>query len=117
MEIQGMIIAALEPRSGVAKSTGKPFKVAQYIIETQEQYPRKVVIDVFGEERINQFNIQTGELLTVYFDVDAREYNGNWYNTIRAYNVTRVSEQATIKTDELPDFLLEEPGEPGISPF
>ena len=54
MEIQGKIIAALEPRSGVAKASGKPFKVAQYVIETQEQYARKVLFDVFGEERINQ---------------------------------------------------------------
>ena len=117
MEIQGKIIAPLEPRSGVAKTTGKPFKVAQYLIETQEQYPRKVVFEVFGEERINQFNIQTGELLTVYFDVDAREYNGKWYNTLRAYNVSRVAELATVTTQDLPDFLLEEPEESGIPPF
>ena len=27
--------------------------------------------------------------LTVQFDIDAREYNGRWYNDFRAYNVVR----------------------------
>ena len=34
-------------------------------------------------------NIQNGEDLTVQFDIDAREYNGRWYNDFRAYNVIR----------------------------
>jgi hypothetical protein len=44
---------------------------------------------VFGEDRIKQLNIQNGEDLTIQFDIDAREYNGRWYNDFRAYNVIR----------------------------
>jgi hypothetical protein len=36
-----------------------------------------------------QFNIQLGETLTVSFDIDSREYNGRWYNDIRAWKVDR----------------------------
>ena len=32
--------------------------------------------DVFGADKIAQFNIQAGEELNVFFDVDAREWNG-----------------------------------------
>ena len=32
---------------------------------------------------------------TVFFDVDAREYNGKWYNQIRAWKVERQAETAT----------------------
>ena len=99
MEAKGKIIAKLEERSGVAKSSGKPFKVAQYVIETQENFPKKIMFEVFGEERINNFNIQVGEMLTVQFDVDAREYNGKWYNSVRAFNVVRDSD-ATLATDK-----------------
>lgn len=87
MDITGKIIAALEPRSGVAKSSGNPWKVQEYVIETQAQYPRKCAFEVFGEDRIKQFNIQVGQELTVSFDIDARENNGRWFNTIRAWRV------------------------------
>ncbi len=34
-------------------------------------------------------NIQQDEILTVYFDINAREYQGRWYNDIRAWKVDR----------------------------
>ena len=47
--------------------------------------------DVFGEDKINQFNIQIGEEITVSFDIDAREWQGRWFNSIRAWKVERVA--------------------------
>ena len=94
MELSGKVIAVLEPRGGVSK-TGNAWKVQEYVIETHDQYPRKMCFDVFGEEKINQFNIQVGEELTVHFDIDAREWQGRWFNSIRAWKVDR----ATIQTD------------------
>ena len=99
MEAKGKIIAKLDERSGVAKSSGKPFKVAQYVIETQVNYPKKIMFEVFGEDRINNFNIQVGDVLTLQFDVNAREYNGKWYNSVRAFNVHRDSD-STPTTDK-----------------
>lgn len=95
MEESGRIIAALEPRSGVAKSTGNPWKVQEFVIETQQnsQYPRRMVFEVFGEDKLNEFNIQVGETLTVSFDIDAREYNGRWYNSVRVWRVVRGATQ------------------------
>ena len=89
MEITGKIIAALEPRGGVSQRTGNSWKTQEFVIETHEQYPRKCVFNVFGEDRLREFNIQVGEVVTVSFDVDAREYNGRWYNDIRAWRVQR----------------------------
>lgn len=90
MELSGKVIAVLEPRGGVSK-TGNAWKVQEYVIETHDQYPRKMCFDVFGEDKINQFNIQVGEELTVHFDIDAREWQGRWFNSIRAWKVDRVS--------------------------
>jgi hypothetical protein len=89
MELTGKIIAVLEPRGGVSSRTGNAWKSQDFVIEVPGQYPRKCVFTVFGEDRLNQFNIQMGEDLTVSFDIDAREFNGRWYNDVRAYNVTR----------------------------
>ena len=93
MEITGKIIAVLPARSGVSARTGSEWKVQEYVLETQEQYPRKMCFDVFGADKIDQFAIQIGEQLTVSFDIDAREYQGRWYNSIRAWKVERVAAQ------------------------
>ena len=89
MDITGRIIAVLPERSGVSQRSGSEWKVATYVLETQEQYPKKVCFEVFGTDRIQQFNIQAGEMMTVSFDIDAHEYNGRWFNQIRAFRVDR----------------------------
>lgn len=88
MDLTGKIIAELPERSGVSNSTGKPWKVKSYVIETLDtQYPRRMCFEVFGEDKINSLGITSGRILKVYFDIDARQYKDNWYNTIRAWKV------------------------------
>jgi|GEM_PF-2731028 len=70
MEFTGKIIAILSPRGGVSKTSGNEWKSQEYVIENHDQYPRKMCFDVFGADKIEQFNIQMGEELTVSFDVD-----------------------------------------------
>ena len=89
MEFTGKIIAILPPRGGVSK-TGNEWKSQEYVIENHDQYPRKMCFDVFGVDKIDQFNIQMGEELTVSFDVDARQWQDRWFNSIRAWKVERV---------------------------
>jgi hypothetical protein len=45
------------------------------------------VFEVFGEDRIKKFNVQQGQEVTVSFDIDAHEYNGRWFNEVRAWDV------------------------------
>ena len=89
MDLTGKIIAVLPASSGVSQRTGNSWMSQDYVIEVPGQYPRKCVFRVFGEGRIKQFNIQMGEDLTVSFDIDAHEFNGRWFNDIRAYSVVR----------------------------
>ncbi len=89
MEIEGKIIAVLQERSGTSARTGNTWKSQEFVIETFDQYPRKCVFRVFGEDRLSQFNIQLGETLRVSFDIDAHEYNGRWFNDISAWRVDR----------------------------
>lgn len=86
MEIQGKVIAVLPERSGV--SARGEWKSQTYVIETQEQYPKKMAFDVLGD-KITEFNLHVGEEVTVSFDINAREYNGKWYNSVNAWQVVR----------------------------
>lgn len=92
MDLQGKIIAVLPERSGV--SARGEWKAGSFVLETHDQYPKKMVFDVFGAERLSQFAIKAGEELIVSFDIDAHEYQGRWYNSIRAWNVQRVDAAA-----------------------
>ena len=89
MEITGKIIAVLPAQGGVSQRTGNPWKSQDYVIETHETYPKKCCFRVFGEDKISQFNIQMGEEMTVSFDIDCHEYQGRWFNDVRAWGVNR----------------------------
>ena len=97
LELSGKIIAVLDKKSGISK-TGTSWSIQQYVIETHEQYPKKMCFDVFGEDKISQFNIQIGDELKIFFDVDAKVYNGRWYNSFRVWKVEKVHE-STMHTD------------------
>ena len=92
MELQGKVIAALEARSGV--SARGEWKAQDFVIETHDAYPKKMVFSVFGADRLQRFNIQVGQEINVSFDIDAHEYNGRWFNSIRAFDVRQVDPNA-----------------------
>lgn len=114
MEITGKIIAVLPERSGVSARSGAEWRCASYVLETMEQYPRKMNFEVFGTDRIQQFNIQVGETMIVSFDIDAHEFNGRWFNSIRAWKVDRNLQAATpsaaVDAADIPPFAA--PGAP-----
>ena len=89
MELTGKIIAEFNERGGISNRTGNEWKAKSYVLEVPGEFPRKLVFDVFGVDRLQAFNIQIGELLTVHFDIDAHEYNGRWFNDVRAFRVDR----------------------------
>lgn len=91
-EISGQIIAVLPTRSGTS-ARGTEWSSQTAVVETKEQYPKKVAFDVMGADRIAQFNLQVGDYVTVSYDVEAREYNGKWWNSVRAWNVVRTNQQ------------------------
>lgn len=64
------------------------------------------MFEVFGEDKIKAMNIQVGEELTVFFDLDAREYQGRWFTQVKAWKVER-----TTVTD------IQVPVGPGFDPF
>ena len=86
MEVVGKIIQVLPAQEGVGRN-GNPWKVQPYVLETFDQYPRKVHFEVFGEERIKMYPCDVDQVVTVSFDIESREFNGRWYTSIRAYRI------------------------------
>lgn len=93
MQIQGNIVKVFEPRSGTS-SSGKQWSSLDFVVEMPGQYTRRVVLNIFGEERIKALAPKVGEVnVVVDFDIDAHEYNGRFYNEIKAWNITRTVQQ------------------------
>ena len=100
MEISGKIIAVLPLQSGTSNS-GKEWQKQEFVIETQGDYPKKMCYQLFGEERIKSNSANVGDEVTVSFDIDCREWNGKWFNDIRAWKVevSNASNANTAKVD------------------
>lgn len=95
MEMTGIVTTILPERSGVSQRG--EWKSQSFVIETQEQYPKHLCFEVFGADRIAQFNIKGGETITVQFDIDARQYQDRWFNSIKAWNIIRPGQQAPVQ--------------------
>ena len=91
LEIAGKVIAVLEKRSGTSKS-GNAWVTQEYVIETADQYPKKCCFSLFGEEKIAACNIQIGETITAHIDIDARQWENRWFNSISAWKIERASD-------------------------
>ena len=120
MELQGKVIDQTEQRSGT--SARGEWVAQDFVIETHDQYPHKMVFSVFGADRLQRFNIQMGQEVNVMFDIDARQYNGRWFNSIRAYDVRPVTptadapQQADPLTPFPPQAAPAQPAAPAAAP-
>ena len=85
-----------------------------YVLETQEQYPRKVHFEIFGDDRIKANPCQVDDIVTVSFDLESREFNGRWYTSVRAWKVEQGEQEATddsVADAPLPPSSAPLPGE------
>lgn len=95
MEIEGVIIKDLGKRAGTSERGN--WMIASYVIETVEQYPKKICFEVSGEDRIRRFNIIQGRRYKVYFDIASQESaNGAWFTHVRAFDVREIATPTII---------------------
>lgn len=92
MDITGKVVQVLEVESGTSKA-GNPWKKQNFVIETSAQYPKKVCLQLFGEN-VNSCP-SVGDEVKVSFDAESREYNGRWYTQLNACKVEKQGTQPT----------------------
>lgn len=115
MEIIGKIILALPEQSGISKS-GNSWKKKEYVLETQETYPRKVFFDFFGD-KADKFPLQVGQTIRLSFDIESREYNGRWFTSIRGWQAEQINDAATAPQQNAPAVNIGTvPPPPAITP-
>lgn len=118
MEVQGKIIIALPEVTGIAKATGNPWKKREYVLETHDNFPKKIHFDFFGE-RADQYPLQVGDEIILSFDIESRDYQGRWYTSIRGWKAEKVGEGApqTAPTQPAGQYAPPAPAAPAADPF
>jgi hypothetical protein len=88
LDIVGKIVQVLDLQTGT--SARGDWKKQEFILETEEQYPRKICISLWGDRIADITGIQLGrELITVSVALESREFNGRWYTDVRAWKIQR----------------------------
>jgi hypothetical protein len=86
MQLTAKLIQVMPVQSGTGK-TGGEWKRQNIILETDGMYPKKVCITLWGDRVNDAAALQIGNMLDISFDIESREYNGNWYTDLRAWKV------------------------------
>jgi len=97
LEITGKLIKLLPEQTGAGKN-GNWVK-QEFIIETTEQYPKKVCCSLWGDKVGAIKSVPPGEMVKVSFNVESREYNERWYTELRAW---KIEANASGSTSEAP---------------
>ena len=99
MKIQGKIIK-IYPTTQVSEK----FKKREFVIETQEQYPQIIKMQVTQDKCSTLDNYNFGGLVDVYFNLKGREYTPkektepNYYNTIEAWKIVSLHQKQANET-------------------
>ena len=94
IEIIGTITNILPKVTGTSQKGD--WSKQEYVINVEgenEQYPRTICFQIFGEEKINTAALQVNERVRVHLDIACHEYNGKFYNQISCWRVDRNNEQ------------------------
>jgi hypothetical protein len=99
LEVSGKL---LELRGEVTGNGARgPWKKREMIIETNEQYPKKICILCWNDRADEIQQLPVGAELKVAISIESREFNDRWYTDVRAWKIETNAEQGF--NQEVPD--------------
>lgn len=96
MEITGTIFVVLDKKSGVSQNTGNQWQRQEFVIDHPSgSYSKKIAMTISGEN-VDRFAdcLQVGQKVKVSYDINAREWQGRWFNEISAWNIQADNSEA-----------------------
>ncbi len=85
MEIVGKVVQLGTLTEG--NSPRGPWKKQELIIETLEQFPKKICLMCWNE-RVNDANsFFVGQTIKAQIRIESREFNGKWYTDVTAFRL------------------------------
>ena len=90
LEIKGKLKSILPEVTGV-NAKGNQWKKQEFVITTEDQYPKDVCFVLWGDNTDVLATLSTGASLVVNFNAESREYNGNYYTDLKAWKVATLA--------------------------
>lgn len=101
MDFKGVIKKVLPANSGT--KNGKDWVSQDFVIEeVGQRYNQSIVFNVFGQDRINLFQLAEGLMVTVQLDFNTNEWQGKFYNRVTCFNVIHEGAKPTQQTQPAP---------------
>ncbi|MBP5662923.1 MAG: DUF3127 domain-containing protein [Bacteroidales bacterium] len=91
MEMIGKLLQKLPLQSGIGR-TGNSWQKQEFVIETIEQYPKKVCANLWGDKLDMLDTVNIGDTVKVSFSIESREFNGKWYTDVKAWKIEPATE-------------------------
>ena len=90
MQIEGVVKWIGE----VVEKSNAVYRSLDFVVETEEQYPQRAVINIFGKAhetygfKADQFlkDVNIGQKLDIEFNLRSTEYNGKHYNNLSLWS-------------------------------
>lgn len=88
---KGKIIAVGEIQKGASKKEeGKEWQSQQFVVEEDnDHFPEHWVMDIFGEDKIKEYDVHVGDIVEVSYDARSTEKNGKFYASNRPWKVEK----------------------------
>jgi hypothetical protein len=98
MDVKGMVIQKCELQTGDSKTGGKSWQKREFVIETQEQFPKKIAFTCFGDKVSMIDTFSEGQEVTVSYNLESREYNSKWFHNINAWKIETTAKPASASS-------------------
>lgn len=93
MNFIGELIKISDLEQGTSKS-GSNWKRQQIVVLIDGKYPQHGVFTLFNETTSKLKYFKEGEMVSVSFDMNGREYNSKWYADLKCWNIERYLDNA-----------------------
>ncbi len=108
VECSGPIVKIGEHKTGTSSKTGKEWCSQKYVMIDNSVADRecKVEFEVFGQDKIDEFDLKVGENVTVTLFIESKEYKEKYFTNVRCIKCEKEKPQqveeepAPAKTDE-----------------
>ncbi len=104
LEINGKLVKVMEQVTGESRNGG--WVKQEFVIETFDQYPKKICCSVWGDKTEQLRRFQPGDDVKVSFNLESREYNERWYTEVRAWKLDPAGAISAAPSQGAPSFQV-----------
>lgn len=95
-KVTGEITEILPIEKGTSKA-GKDWQKLTFSIDTKEQYNNIIAFEVFGDEKVEQFNKynKVGRTVEVEYNISSNKWKDKYFTSLSAWKISKANDTET----------------------